>query len=180
MNLIKWTSRKFEFNFPPEVFPAIIGRLAGTPARLEEIVNSLSKSELVRKIDNSWSVQENIGHLLDIEEFHSKRLRDYLDKKDELSPADITNKKTYDAGYNSKDLTEILQQFRIIRIDYVASLDKIDEETISRYSYHPRLIIPMRLIDYAYFAAEHDDHHIAIMRNIISVIKLNQILPAKH
>ncbi len=31
----KWFDRKFEFNFPVELYPSLIMRLRGTPARLE-------------------------------------------------------------------------------------------------------------------------------------------------
>jgi hypothetical protein len=168
INLIKWTDRTFEFNIPEELFPAIVSRLAGTPARLEEIAKSISTGQLIKKIGESWSVQENIGHLSDVEELHMLRLKEYIDKKDELSAADLTNHKTNTANHNSKKIDEILCTFRKMRNEYVNTLDCLDGEAISRYSYHPRLKLPMRLIDNAYFAAEHDDHHIAIIRNIIS------------
>ena len=168
INLIKWADRTFEFNIQEELFPAVVCRLAGTPARLEEIAKSISKEQLIKKTGEAWSVQENIGHLTDIEELHMLRIREYMDKKDELSAADLTNHKTYTANHNSKKIDEILGTFRKMRTEYVKLLDCLDEEVISRYSYHPRLKLPMRLIDNAYFAAEHDDHHIAIIRNIIS------------
>jgi uncharacterized damage-inducible protein DinB len=38
---------------------------------------------------------------------------------------------------------------------------------LSRISVHPRLNQPMRLIDSLYFVAEHDDHHIAAMSNLL-------------
>jgi len=168
IKLIKWTDRAFEFNFPVELFPAIIGRLAGTPARLEELAKFLSHDKLIKKTGENWSVQEHIGHLSDIEELHMLRVQEYLDKKDELSAADLTNKKTYEANHNAKKTGELLTLFRKLRTEYVQMLDGLDEDALSRYSYHPRLKIPMRLLDMAYFAAEHDDHHIAIIRGIIS------------
>jgi len=168
IKLIKWTDRSFEFNSPLELFPAIVGRLAGTPARLEELAKSIPPDRLIKKTGENWSVQEHIGHLPDIEVLHMLRLQEYLDKKDELSAADLTNKKTYEANHNSKKINELLSLFRKLRTEYVQKLDGLDEDAISRYSYHPRLKIPMRLIDMAFFAAEHDDHHIAIIREIIS------------
>jgi hypothetical protein len=32
---------------------------------------------------------------------------------------------------------------------------------VSKAILHPRLKQPMRLVDHLYFAAEHDDHHLA-------------------
>jgi hypothetical protein len=171
IQLVKWTERKFEFEFSASVYPAIVSRLAGTPARLEEIANSLTREELTKKVNDSWSVQEHIGHLFDLEELHSKRLQEYLNKADVLPAADMTNKKTYEANHNSKNISDILKKFRKARTEYVEVLDKLDEDIIIHYAYHPRLKIPMRLVDNAFFAAEHDDHHIAIMRRIIASFK---------
>lgn len=170
IKLIKWTERQFDFNMPETMFPAIIARLCGSPARIEEIAKSITPGTLLKKTDDSWSVQENIGHLYDIDELNLLRLQEYIDKKDELSPADMSNRKTYEAGYNSQNIDDILAMLRKRRSEYVFQLENVDEEIITRYSYHPRLKLPMRLIDHAYFAAEHDDHHIAIIRNIISQI----------
>jgi hypothetical protein len=33
---------------------------------------------------------------------------------------------------------------------------------------HPRLKTPMRLVDHLYFVAEHDDHHLARIRELLS------------
>jgi hypothetical protein len=32
---------------------------------------------------------------------------------------------------------------------------------------HPRLKMPMRLVDHLFFVAEHDDHHLAIIGGVI-------------
>jgi hypothetical protein len=37
----------------------------------------------------------------------------------------------------------------------------IEPASVSRTMLHPRLKKPMRLVDHLYFAAEHDDHHLA-------------------
>ena len=169
ITLINWTDRNFEFNLPEGLFTAIVCRLAGTPARLEDISKSLKHTVLIKKNNGSWSIKENIGHLLDLEELHMLRLHEYIDKKDELSAADMTNRKTYDADHNNKNIKDILSSFKKARNEYVSMLDSLDNEVISRYSYHPRLKIPMRLIDNAFFAAEHDDHHIATIRYLISI-----------
>ena len=42
-----------------------------------------------------------------------------------------------------------------------ARLEKYDEAFITRTALHPRLLTPMRVIDLCFFVAEHDDHHLA-------------------
>ena len=167
IKLVKWTERKFEFNFPVSLFPAIVSRIAGVPARLEDIISTLTLEQLTNKVNGGWSVQEHTGHLLDLEELHHKRFEEYLQKADKLSPADLTNRKTNDSDYNSKNINDILKLFRDTRMGFVEKLDKIDEETASRSALHPRLNQPMRLIDNIFFAAEHDDHHLAIIRKLL-------------
>ena len=68
---LKWTDRKFEFKFPVEVYPEMIERLRGTPARLEDRVGSIAPETLKRRDGERWSIQENAGHLLDLESLGS-------------------------------------------------------------------------------------------------------------
>ena len=63
---LKWTDRKFEFTFPVEVYPEMIERVRGTPARLEDRVKAVAPEFLTRRDGERWSIQENAGHLLDL------------------------------------------------------------------------------------------------------------------
>jgi hypothetical protein len=42
MNRTKWVEREFEFNLPVGVFPSVLERLRGTPARVEELTRGLA------------------------------------------------------------------------------------------------------------------------------------------
>ena len=48
----------------------------------------------------------------------------------------------------------------------VKRLEDLDESRVARAAMHPRLQQPMRTIDMAYFAAEHDDQHLATITEI--------------
>jgi len=163
---IKWANRKFNFDFPVGVFPWIVERLRGTPARLEELISIIPSEILTKQIDGKWSIQENVGHLIKTEELHDGRIDDYLAGKETLRPADMENRRTFDQDYNSQDIKSILKSFRVVRAKFVKRLEGLDEEIIARSSLHPRLKVPMRLIDTAYFAAEHDDFHLAVMSSL--------------
>ena len=39
---IKWTDRRFSFDFPAGIYPEMIERVRGTPARLEDLLAGLS------------------------------------------------------------------------------------------------------------------------------------------
>ncbi len=157
----KWFERRFQFDLPVWMYPNVIERVRGTPARLEDLVRGLQSETLIRRDDDKWSIQEHAGHMLDLEALEIKRLEDYAAGRETLTPADLQNRKTFEADYNSKDIGDILAAFRAERMEFVERLESFDAEFIERSALHPRLQIPMRVIDLAFFKAEHDDHHLA-------------------
>lgn len=169
-----WFERKFDFDFPVGLLPAILERLRGTPARLEELVSLLPSSHLTKQIGGDWSIQEHIGHLWDLEELHDRRIDDYLKRAETLQPADTKNEKTYKAKHNAKKVQQILSEFRTSRKHFVDRLEGLDDDTLAFVSLHPRLKQPMRVVDFAFFVAEHDDHHITSMREISRVLSSKQ------
>lgn len=158
---IKWTDRKFDFSFPAGLFPEMIERLRGTPVRLEERVGLLPLEILRRREDERWSIQENAGHLLDLESLVRRRLDEYLANATELHAADMTNRKTYESHHNDAAISSILAAFREQRLQLVARLDSLAPEIFAQAAHHPRLNVPMRLVDMLFFQAEHDDFHLA-------------------
>ena len=163
-----WFERKFEFSFPVELYPNLAARLRGTPARLEEIVRGRPREILVRKEQGKWSAQEHAGHLLDLEPLWMARVDDYFSEAKVLTVADLTNQKTHDAQHNRRSIAEILSEFRKARSRMMSRVEKIDPAIFSRAIAHPRLKTPMRLVDHLYFVAEHDDHHLAYIWELIS------------
>lgn len=163
---IKWAERKFAFDFPIGVFPWIVERLRGTPARIEDLVRKIKPSALTMRADGKWSIQENAGHLIKVEELHDGRIDDYLAGEEILRPADMENRRTQDADYNSMDIDSILEAFRTTRMNFVKRVEGLDDDIIGQVSFHPRLKVPMRFIDMTYFAAEHDDFHLAVIRRL--------------
>jgi uncharacterized damage-inducible protein DinB len=156
-----WFERHFDFCFPVELFPNICARLRGTPARLEELLRDVPRSTLTGKTHEQWSVQEQAGHLADMEPLWLVRVNDYATGRTELTPADLTNQKTFDANHNARGLDEILAEFRSAREELLESVLDLDDSVHSRSIPHPRMKVPMRLVDHLYFVAEHDDHHLA-------------------
>jgi len=156
-----WFQRKFKFDFPADLHPNLRVRLRGTPARLEELTQGLDEEQLRSRLEEKWSIQENAGHLLDLEELWITRLDEFLRGAETLTAAEITNMKTHRAHHNDRRLLEILSAFRRTRLDWIDRLDGLREEDFSRSALHPRLQLPMRLVDSLLFVAEHDDHHLA-------------------
>ena len=158
---MKWFDRKFAFQTPVELYPQFVIRLRGTAARLDELTRYLSQPALAGKPEGKWSAQENVGHLLDLEELWSARLTDFLEGKDVLTPADLENRKTHEARHNDTPPGILLKEFRKARDGFLERIDALAPDDFAKTSRHPRLDTPMRLIDMLEFIAEHDDHHLA-------------------
>ena len=164
---VLWFSRKFAFDLEPWAYPNIVERLRGTPARIEERLRGVDNATLARRTGDAWSIQENAGHLVDLEGLWSLRLDDFERGAERLSPADLQNRKTHDANHNAALLADLLAQFRAAREANVRRLEAYDDKFIVRTSLHPRLEQPMRVMDLMFFVAEHDDHHLATISSLL-------------
>jgi uncharacterized damage-inducible protein DinB len=164
----KWFDRSFELSFPVELYPNLNARLRGTPARVEELLRTSSPAASIRKPNAHWSAQEHAGHLLDLEELWLARTHDFLLHKNELTPADLRNRKTHDANHNARPAAEILSAFRAARGQLLDTIRDIEPAAFSQTLLHPRLKTPMRLVDHLYFIAEHDDHHLAVIWELLT------------
>jgi hypothetical protein len=60
--LIPWTQREFNFNQPLGVFPAIVERVRGAPARSSEIIAGVPEEILTDRINGKWAAKEHLGH----------------------------------------------------------------------------------------------------------------------
>lgn len=166
MKRTEWFKRTFPVIEDNGLLPSIIERLNGTPARVEEIIGTVDPDLLTLKPAGKWSIKEEIGHLGDMEPLWSGRADDLTNGAPELRVADLTNQATHNADHNHAKTVTLLQRFREQREAFVQKLSALTDEQLERSALHPRLKTPMRIIDLAYFVAEHDDHHLACIREI--------------
>jgi hypothetical protein len=165
---MRWFDRSFTFDLPLGAFPAVIERLRGTPARAAELVAGVPAQVLTRRTNGKWSVQEHIAHLSDLGVLDDKRLEDFLAGTADLSPADLQNRATERADHNQQPIAAVLERLRTGRVDLVRRMDVLTEDVVGRTAIHPRLKQPMRLMDWAIFVADHDDHHLARVHQAIA------------
>lgn len=156
-----WFERKFKFDFPVELCPNLRIRLRGAPARLEELTRNLNPERLTAKPEGKWSIQENAGHMWDLEALWLARVDDFRLGAEVQTAADLSNRQTFEARHNQRPLAEILRAFRRARGELLARVESLPAALYVRTSLHPRLKTPMRLVDHLFFVAEHDDHHLA-------------------
>ncbi len=155
-----WIQRTFNFDFPSGYFPIIYCRLEGTIYRLKGMLN-FPDDFVANKKDNGWSVNEHVGHLFDLEELWWKRLEEFQKHSKVLTAADMTNRKTYEADHDKKSLQFLINDFENERQKMLKVIYSFDEEKLLQKALHPRLKVQLRMIDYLFFIAEHDDHHLA-------------------
>jgi hypothetical protein len=164
---LPWTERRFNFDFPVLLYPDVIERVRGTPARAEDRVRGLTPETLTRQEGGGWSIQENIGHLLDLEPMDAGRLDDYLSGVPTLRAADMSNRRTHEAAHNGRPVAAILAEFRAGREALAGRLESLGDADFARTALHPRLKVPMRLVDWLTFVAAHDDYHLARVSELI-------------
>lgn len=160
MTTRRWFDRKFELGLEPELASELLERLRRTPERLAEAVRGLSSERLTRKPAGKWSIQENVGHLLDLESLWDQRLDDYAAGAADLHPADLENRKTHEAAHNDRPICGILAEFSAVRGRIVDRIARMGSAELARTALHPRLRQPMSVVDLCFFVAEHDDHHL--------------------
>ena len=163
----EWIKRQFAFGLPLSMYPNVVERVRGTPARLEDLTRSLTREILRRRDGDKWSIQEQAGHLLDLEDLGMRRLDDFEAGRETLTAADMENRKTHDANHNADTIENILARFRRERMEFVRRLDGYDEASVQRMALHQRLNARIRVLDLAFFIAEHDDHHLARISELI-------------
>lgn len=171
MHRVKWFDKKFTFSLTQNKYKDILSKLNETPSRIAKLVNNISSELLNKRIDEKWSVKENVGHLIDLEELHRGRINDFIADKDTLRPADIMNKKTNEAGHNKKDINYLINEFKKERRYFVKRLSELEEVALNKSSVHPRLEKPMRPIDMAQFVLEHDEYHIQTIKELITKLQ---------
>jgi hypothetical protein len=119
------------------------------------------------RVNGKWAGKEHLGHLADLDALDHARLKEFLNGSAIMSPADMRNRATEEARHRDKPVGEILLPMRTGRLALVSKLEQLTDEQVALAMLHPRLQKRMRLVDWIWFIAEHDDHHLAHTRRCI-------------
>ena len=161
MKRTEWFLRTFPPIEDNGLLPGILERLEGTPARLYEKVSKIPAEVLNISSAVKWSVKKEIGHLIDLEPLWFERIGQIAASIPDMKVADLTNQKTHTTPHDEISIEGLLSDFKQARQRTMDKLFSLNDADLLNYSLHPRLKTPMRIIDLAYFVAEHDDHHLA-------------------
>ena len=115
----------------------------------------------MRRSGFRWRSRKNVGHIADVEPLWLGRIDDILAGTETMRAADLTNTKTHQAGHNNRSMPDVLASVCDVRRALMDCLDSLTVEQMASAALHPRLQVPMRLVDLCHFVAEHDDYHLA-------------------
>lgn len=170
MEKLQWFERVFSFGLPKGMLPFYLERLEGTVSRIEKKVSGIPEDILSYRLDNKWSVKENIGHLAEVDEIANKRIDEMIAGISPISPAVFEPKAYYD--WHIDQVLEFFQGNRRKNIEHYKSLSSIELE---KSALHPRLKLVMTPVDLAWFDAEHDDHHLVRINEILETLSIKSL-----
>lgn len=162
MSTIPWFERNLTFGLPKAMLPFYLERLEGTIVRIEKKVKGQEDALLSTPSNGKWSIKQHIGHLAEVDGIANRRIREMLDAVPVMSPAVFEPQ-----DYSSWPVDRVVNLFRDARQKNLATYRTIAETDLLKSSIHPRLKVPMTPVDLAWFDAEHDDHHLVKINEII-------------
>ena len=86
---VPWIERTFSFDFPAGQYRELLERLRGGPARVEARTRALAPALCTRRLGDKRSIQEHVGHLVDLEPLFSGRLDEFEAGAPVLRAADM-------------------------------------------------------------------------------------------
>ncbi len=165
MNTLRWFDRKMTLGYAPELLPFFLERLDGTAVRIEAKVKDLDDILLSTRVDGKWSIKQHIGHLSEVDAVANLRIREMLEGIPTMSPAVFEPK-----DYNPWPIAKVLLHFKAERTRNLETYRALDAKSLEKSALHPRLKVTMTPVDLAWFDAEHDDHHLVKINEIIATL----------
>lgn len=163
MKQLRWFERTFQFGLPAGMLPFYLERLRGTAHRMKAKVVGIDDNRLSEKWEGKWSVKQNIGHLAEVDEIALRRIDEMISGAPALSPAVFEPR----LDYNALPVEEVIDFFIANRTKNLLAYHQLSEDELGMSSLHPRLKAMMNPVDLAYFDAEHDDHHLVRINDIL-------------
>jgi hypothetical protein len=165
MKQLPWFERNLKFGLPAVMLPYYLERLDGTFVRIQKKVAGIPDAILSNRLDNKWSVKQNIGHLAEVDQIANRRIDEMSAGKEVMSPAVFEPQ-----DYNPWPVEKVLEFFQKNRNENIRKYKSLSENDLKKSSLHPRLKLQMTPVDLAWFDAEHDDHHLVRMQEILETL----------
>ncbi len=162
-----WDQRTLAYGRSLEELPVLLERVLGTPARLADLTAHEPLERLSLRRQGRWSVLEHIGHLIHLQDRMDERVDDYAAQRACLCSIDLGDQERVLSGFTSRALGDVLQEFRLKRAYFVERVRSLDPGALRHQAQHPCRDQRMSVADMVLYLAEHDDHHLVLMRKLL-------------
>jgi hypothetical protein len=163
-----WSGRIIPVGTAPEQLPVLLERVLGTPARLRELLAGHSAEALRHSPAGRWCALAHLAHLLWVQQRMADRLEDFLALRPRLCDIDQSVQEAEAERQVLRDPGDLLEEFRLERLWAARAIAAAGPPVHRHVARHPCGDRPMRTADMLLWIAEHDDHHLAIMRHLLA------------
>jgi hypothetical protein len=162
-----WEKRRLSFGKGMDELPVLLERVLGTAARLMDLTAHEPLERLSLRRQGSWSVLEHIGHLIYLQDRMDERVDDFAAQRSCLCRIELGDQERVLSGYTSRALGDVLEEFRLKRVYFVERIQGLDPGALRHAAQHPCQSERMTVADMVLYLAEHDDHHLVLMRKLL-------------
>jgi len=166
---IPWSQRVFDYGRSLDELPVLLERVQGTTARLSNLLARQPMAKLLHREEGKWSAMEHLGHLLALQERFEPRVDDFQQRLPKLCVINLQDQDPFIQGQRSRSLGDVLEEFRLKRLRFAYRVETLHHRSLVHAAYHQCQARAMRPMDMLLWIAEHDDHHLAIVRDLLNV-----------
>ncbi|MEZ4756551.1 MAG: DinB family protein [Flavobacteriales bacterium] len=167
MRITPWNERQLTFGRGIDELPLLVERVLGTPARIMLLVQGLPLERISMRVTGRWSVKDHLAHLILLDERMEVRADDLQARRGTLSPIALDDQDRFLSIHRHRPFGDMVEEFRLRRNYLVGRFAQLDASALEHRAEHPCRGMSMSAVDQLLFIAEHDDHHLALMRSAV-------------
>jgi uncharacterized damage-inducible protein DinB len=118
--------------------------------------------------EDGWTVNEVVGHILDMDIGFLNRAQMILAEDNPDLPSLDHNQLVIDGDYNSRGKDDIMAELAAHRAEYVELFQSLTDEQWERSGTHPERDYPFTMTDALMQVALHDNNHLEQITRILA------------
>ena len=148
----------------------LLERVRGTSARIAAMFARQPVENLHLQVVGKWSVLEHVGHLITLQDRFEGRATDFEQRRSSLCDINLADQQAILQGHRLRSVGDVLEEFRLKRLAFASRVQRFHQSVLEHVAYHPCQNVRMRPVDMLLWIAEHDDHHLASIRQTLGRI----------
>lgn len=163
-----WNQRELQFGRSLDELPVLIERIQGTHARLAALLRDQPLERVHLRVEGRWSVIEHAAHLIALQDRFEPRAEDFERQRERLCEIRLDGQDAELRRHRVRRLGDVLEEFKLKRQAFTQRVDSFAHNVLEHVAIHPCKARPMRAVDMLHWIAEHDDHHLATIRHLLT------------